>query len=156
MSSNFQNKYYIQEEFQQILNNFTKAIIYYKPNDIIDFAIKYFISLEKKIPLKQIEKQKSKNSLEPESALNKEQNNTNDRKSDLNDSNSQDNLEDNENSESVKKVPMTKEFEEIIKINENGNKNKIKNGDNDLEISASETEREKVKDFISELFMIYK
>ena len=74
----------------------------------------------------------------------------------MNDSNSQDNLEDNENSESVKKVPMTKEFEEIIKINENGNKNKIKNGDNDLEISASETEREKVKDFISELFMIYK
>ena len=54
MSSNFPDKHFIQEEFQQILNNFTKTIIFYKPKDIIDFAISYFISLEKRIPLKQI------------------------------------------------------------------------------------------------------
>ena len=153
MSSNFPKKHFIPDDFQQIFNNFTKAILFYKPKDIIDFAINYFISLEKKIPLERLlESQKYINSLGSESTLNNEQNIT---KEDINldDTNSQDNLEDIENNDSRIMIPMSKEFKKIIKIKEIENKGGLKKENNEFEISATNTERDKVKDFVSELFI---
>ena len=154
MSSNYPQKHYIQEEFQQILNNFTKALLFYRPKDIIDFAINYFVSLERKIPLdKLLESQKYINSLCSESTLNNEQNITNEENINLDDTNSLDNLEDNQNNDSNIKIPMSKEFKKILKIKEIGNKGGLKKETNDFEISATNTERDKVKDFVSELFI---
>ena len=154
MSSNNPQKHYIQEEFQQILNNFTKALLFYRPKDIIDFAINYFVSLERKIPLdKLLESQKYINSLGSESTLNNEQNITNEENINLDDTNSLDNLEDNQNNDSNIKIPMSKEFKKILKIKEIENKGGLKKENNDFEISATNTERDKVKDFVSELFI---
>ena len=154
MSSNFTKKHFIPEEFQQIFNNFTKAILFYKPKDIIDFAINYFISLEKKIPLERLlESQKYINSLGSESTLNNEQNITKEENINLDDTNSLDNLEDIENNDSRIMIPMSKEFKKIIKIKEIENKGGLKKENNEFEISATNTERDKVKDFVSELFI---
>ena len=154
MSSYFRNKNYITEEFHQILANFTKAIMLYRPKDIIDFAINYFTSLEKKIPLERLlESQKYINSLGSESTLNNEQNITKEENINLDDTNSQDNLEDIENNDSRIMIPMSKEFKKIIKIKEIENKGGLKKENNEFEISATNTERDKVKDFVSELFI---
>ena len=154
MSSNNPQKHYIQEEFQQILNNFIKALLFYRPKDIIDFAINYFVSLERKIPLdKLLESQKYINSLGSESTLNNEQNITNEENINLDDTNSLDNLEDNQNNDSNIKIPMSKEFKKILKIKEIENKGGLKKETNDFEISATNTDRDKVKDFVSELFI---
>ena len=154
MSSNFTKKHFIPEEFQQIFNNFTKAILFYKPKDIIDFAINYFISLDKKIPLERLlESKKYINSLGSESTLNNEQNITKEENINLDDTNSQDNLEDIENNDSRIMIPMSKEFKKIIKIKEIENKGGLKKENNEFEISATNTERDKVKDFVSELFI---
>ena len=50
-------------------------------------------------------------------------------------------------------IPMSKEFKKIIKIKEIENKGGLKKGNNEFEISATNTERDKVKDFVSELFI---
>ena len=47
--SKYPNKYEIQEQFPEILSNFTREIIRNQPKDILDFAIKYFYNLEKKM-----------------------------------------------------------------------------------------------------------
>ena len=60
-------------------------------------------------------------------------------------------LEGSEDYESIGKIPMTKGFEKIIKEIENKKKSNMEN--DDFEISASKTEREKVKEFVSELFL---
>ena len=44
------NRYYIPETFTEILHNFTREIIRYKPKDILDFSFKYFYFLEKGLP----------------------------------------------------------------------------------------------------------
>ena len=40
----------IHEKLAEIIHNFTREIILNKPKDILDFSIKYFYSLEKRIP----------------------------------------------------------------------------------------------------------
>ena len=153
MSSKYSNKHNIPKEFQQILNNFTKTIIRYKPKDIIDFAIYYFISLEKEIPLDRIlDKSKYVNVQKKEASINNEQKFENKENTHFDESNSKGNLEDTDDFESNKRIPITRDLEEIIKIQEIENKKSIKK-DIDSEIVATNAEKEKVKDFISELFI---
>ena len=142
-------KYLIQEDFQKVYYNFTKAILLYKPKDIIDFAISYFTSLEKKIPLKRIlNEQKNSNISKNESTLyNEDEKNKN-----LDDTNSYYNFEGNDKNESNNKIPLTKDLEELIISKDNENKNKIANKDIKDEIPQNDSEINKVKDFISELF----
>ena len=153
MSSKYSNKHNIPKEFQQILNNFTKTIIRYKPKDIIDFAIYYFISLEKEIPLDRIlDKSKYVNVQKKEASINNEQKFENKENTHFDESNSKGNLEDTDDFESNKRIPITRDLEEIIKIQEIENKKSIKK-DIGSEIVATNAEKEKVKDFISELFI---
>ena len=145
MSSYFRNKNYITEEFHLILANFTKAIMLYRPKDIIDFAINYFTSLEKKIPLVQLlEKQKILNSAGTKSTLNNDNNLSKNEDIDLNETIS-------ENNNSKIKVPISDEFKKIIGLKESDNK-RLKNEINLHELTPANSVRDKVKDFISELF----
>ena len=55
MTSRFSNKFPIPEEFPEILHDFTREIIRYRPKDILDFSIQYFYYQEKLLPLNYIE-----------------------------------------------------------------------------------------------------
>ena len=146
MSSRLGKNHYIQEEFQEILANFTKTIMLYKPKNIIDFAINYFTSLEKKIPLDQLlEKQNNLNSFGTETTLNNENSLNKDEDIDLDDSISQ-------NNDSKIKVPISEEFKKFIGLKKAENK-RLKNESNELETSQSNSQRDKIKDFVSELFI---
>ena len=146
MSSRLGKNHYIQEEFQEILANFTKTIMLYKPKNIIDFAINYFTSLEKKIPLDQLlEKQNNLNSFGTETTLNNESSLNKDEDIDLDDSISQ-------NNDSKIKVPISEEFKKFIGLKKPENK-RLKNESNELETSQSNSQRDKIKDFVSELFI---
>ena len=59
MYSKYTKNYEIKKDFEKVFSNFTKAILFYKPKDIIDFAINYFTSLEQKVPLEKILKIKN-------------------------------------------------------------------------------------------------
>ena len=151
MSSKFSNKYFIQEEFQKILNNFTRAIIFYKPKDIIDFAVNYFISLERKVPLDQIlEQQKLRNIQKTDSTLNNEKNLSGEEKVDLDETNNNDNLEESENEYSGVKIPMTDELKSFLQI-KGINTNKIQDKE-ETDHSATDSDRKHVKNFIDDLF----
>ena len=151
MSSKFSNKYFIQEEFQKILNNFTRAIIFYKPKDIIDFAVNYFISLERKVPLDQIlEQQKLRNIQKTDSTLNNEKNLTSEEKVDLDETNNKDNLEESENEYSEVKIPMTDELKSFLQI-KGINTDKIQDKE-ETDNSATDSDRKHVKNFIDDLF----
>ena len=151
MSSKFSNKYFIQEEFQKILNNFTKAIIFYKPKDIIDFAVNYFISLERKVPLDQIlEQQKLKNIQKTDSTLNNEKNLSSGEKVNLDETNNKDNLEESENEYSEVKIPMTDELKSFLQI-KGINTDKIQDKE-ETDNSATDSDRKHVKNFIDDLF----
>ena len=151
MSSKFSNKYFIQEEFQKILNNFTKAIIFYKPKDIIDFAVNYFISLERKVPLDQIlEQQKLKNIQKTDSTLNNEKNLSSEEKVNLDETNNKDNLEESENEYSEVKIPMTDELKSFLQI-KGINTDKIQDKE-ETDNSATDSDRKHVKNFIDDLF----
>ena len=54
MTSRFSNKFPIPEEFPEILHDFTREIIRYRPKDILDFSIQYFYYQEKLLPLNYI------------------------------------------------------------------------------------------------------
>jgi len=154
MSSKFSNKYFIQEEFQKILNNFTKAIIFYKPKDIIDFAVNYFISLERKVPLDQIlEQQKLKNIQKTDSTLNNEKNLSSEEKVNLDEAYNKDNLEESENEYSEVKIPMTDEFKSFLQI-KGINTDKIQDKE-ETDNSATDSDRKHVKNFIDDLFNNY-
>ena len=151
MSSKFSNKYFIQEEFQKILNNFTRAIIFYKPKDIIDFAVNYFISLERKVPLDQIlEQQKLKNIQKTDSTLNNEKNLSSEEKVNLEEAYNKDNLEESENEYSEVKIPMTDEFKSFLQI-KGINTDKIQDKE-ETDNSATDSDRKHVKNFIDDLF----
>ena len=151
MSSKFSNKYFIQEEFQKILNNFTKAIIFYKPKDIIDFAVNYFISLERKVPLDQIlEQQKLKNIQKTDSTLNNEKNLSSEEKVNLDETYNKDNLEESENEYSEVKIPMTDELKSFLQI-KGINTDKIQDKE-ETDNSATDSDRKHVKNFIDDLF----
>ena len=55
MSSKYSKKYLIPPGFTEILHDFGKEVVRHQPKDILDFAIQYFYSLEKKSPLNYIE-----------------------------------------------------------------------------------------------------
>ena len=151
MSSKFSNKYFIQEEFQKILNNFTKAIIFYKPKDIIDFAVNYFISLERKVPLDQIlEQQKLRNIQKTDSTLNNEKNLSGEEKVDLDETNNNDNLEESENEYSGVKIPMTDELKSFLQI-KGINTDKIQDKE-ETDHYATDSDMKYVKNFIDDLF----
>ena len=151
MSSKFSNKYFIQEEFQKILNNFTKAIIFYKPKDIIDFAVNYFISLERKVPLDQIlEQQKLKNIQKTDSTLNNEKILSGEEKVNLEEAYNKDNLEESENEYSEVKIPMTDELKSFLQI-KGINTDKIQDKE-ETDNSATDSDRKHVKNFIDDLF----
>ena len=147
--------YPIQEDFQKVYFNFTKSILLYKPKDIISFAICYFTSLEKKIPLEQIlNNQKNLNILKNESTLFEEPDNEDEKNKNLEDTNSYYNFGANDIDESNKKVPLTKDLEEFIIKKDIENKYKIAKNDTKEENSRKDSEINKVKDLISELFNI--
>ena len=54
MTSRLSNKFPIPEGFPEILHDFAKEIVRYQPNDIFDFAIQYFNSIEIERPLNYI------------------------------------------------------------------------------------------------------
>ena len=152
MSVNSKNQYKIKEEFPQILNNFTKAVIYHKPKDIIDFAITYFSALERKIPLENSLGSNDKintSKLDNENKNNEEKLKDEHRKSiDLSDSISH-------NSEI--KVPISKVLEEVINKREAKDKDNKTSLDNNIkknnnEISENAAEMKLIKDFIDDLF----
>ena len=60
MASKYLRRFQVQNEFNKILSDFSKAIVRNRPKDIIDFAIEYFKSLESNI--KSDYKDKSENS----------------------------------------------------------------------------------------------
>ncbi len=152
MSVNSKNQYKIKEEFPQILNNFTKAVIYHKPKDIIDFAITYFSALERKIPLE--------NSLGSNDKINtsKLDNKNKNNEEKLKDENRKSiDLADSISHDSEIKVPISKVLEEVInkreakdKDNKTSLDNKIKKNNN--EISENDAEMKLIKDFIDDLF----
>ena len=156
MYSKYTKNYEIKKDFEKVFSNFTKAILFYKPKDIIDFAINYFTSLEKKVPLEEILNNKKYSHLDKsESTLQNEENVSEEENIDINDSNSYNNIE-NSNDEPKIKIPLTKEFEELIEAKdiENKAKNKIVNNDLNKEILENNADRNKVKEFISDLFKI--
>ena len=156
MYSKYTKNYEIKKDFEKVFSNFTKAILFYKPKDIIDFAINYFTSLEKKVPLEEILNNKKYSHLDKsESTLQNEENVSEEENIDINDSNSYNNIE-NSNDEPKIKIPLTKEFEELIEAKdiENKAKNKIVNNDLNKEILENNSDRNKVKEFISDLFKI--
>ena len=162
MYSKNSKNYQFNEDFEKVISNFTKAILFYKPKDIIDFAINYFTSLEKKVPLEEILNNKKYSHLDKsESTLQNEENVSEEENIDINDSNtlqkyySYNNIE-NSNDEPKIKIPLTKEFEELIEAKdiENKAKNKIVNNDLNKEILENNSDRNKVKEFISDLFKI--
>ena len=54
MTSRLSNKFPIPEGFPEILHDFAKEVVRYQPNDIFDFAIQYFNSIEIERPLNYI------------------------------------------------------------------------------------------------------
>ena len=55
MTSKFSNKYLIPEQFPKILHDFAREVVRYMPEDIFDFSIQYFYSLEKGLKLNYIQ-----------------------------------------------------------------------------------------------------
>ena len=152
MSVNSKNQYKIKEEFPQILNNFTKAVIYHKPKDIIDFAITYFSALERKIPLE--------NSLGSNDKINtsKLDNKNKNNEEKLKDENRKSiDLADSISHDSEIKVPISKVLEEVINKREAKDKDNKTSLDNNIkknnnEISENGAEMKLIKDFIDDLF----
>ena len=55
MTSKFSNKYLIPEQFPKILHDYAREVVRYMPEDIFDFSIQYFYSLEKGLKLSYIQ-----------------------------------------------------------------------------------------------------
>ena len=147
--------YHIQEDFQKVFSNFTQAILFYKPKDIIDFAINYFTSLEKKVPLEQILSNKKNSHIsKTESTLNNEQNIEEEENINLDETSSYNNFEANDKDESNIKIPLTKELKEIIIEKDIENKNKFVKNNIKEEISENNKEMTEIKEFVSELFKL--
>ena len=143
--------YHIQEDFQKVFSNFTQAILFYKPKDIIDFAVNYFISLERKVPLDQIlEQQKLKNIQKTDSTLNNEKNLSSEEKVNLDETYNNDNLEESENEYSGVKIPMTDELKSFLQI-KGINTDKIQDKE-ETDHSATDSDMKHVKNFIDDLF----
>ena len=146
MYSKYTKNYEIKKDFEKVFSNFTKAILFYKPKDIIDFAINYFTSLEQKVPLEKILKNKKySNIVKTESTLQNEEN--------ISEEENNNNIEDSNDEQKIR-IPLTKEFEELIETKDIENKNKIAKNNINKEIIENNIDRNKVKEFISDLFKI--
>ncbi len=146
MYSKYTKNYEIKKDFEKVFSNFTKAILFYKPKDIIDFAINYFTSLEQKVPLEKILKNKKySNIVKTESTLQNEEN--------ISEEENNNNIEDSNDEQKIR-IPLTKEFEEFIETKDIENKNKIAKNNINKEIIENNIDRNKVKEFISDLFKI--
>ena len=193
MSSKFSNKYPIPEKFPQILHDYAKEVVRCQPKDIIDFSFQYFFNLENRItssftPLatqRNTSLNSEQNIIQTESMpINTEQSEINviiDSKDDkiINNDNSKNitqnyerNDEDENNSENNQLiepeavVPLSKDFEELIKNKEEKEKGKkIKEKEEEEKekneektpsmysgISGNDPEKQGVKDFVSDLF----
>ena len=167
MSSKYSNKYIIKEDFHIILNNFTKEIIRYQPKDILDFAIKYFHCLENNIPLQSFIQQDQQNIeliIKEEQNLN--QKDTKDKNNELknvfdskittpnnNNTNNNNFNENNELEETLIKVPILKEMEELLKEKEEENQKRIIKERPISPVSdLSDSQKRQIKDFVSDLF----
>ena len=181
MSSKYSSKNIIKEEFHTILHDLTKEIIRYQPKDILDFAIKYFHCLENNIPLQSIIEQdqrdieltikEEQNSNQkdtisstiksPDKDIIKDKNNellkniidSNNSTPNNNNTNNNSFNENNELEETLIKVPISKEMEELFKEKEEENKKRIKK---ERPLSAvsdlSDSQKREIKDFVSDLF----
>ena len=146
MYSKYTKNYEIKKDFEKVFSNFTKAILFYKPKDIIDFAINYFTSLEQKVPLEKILKNKKySNIVKTESTLQNKEN--------ISEEENNNNIEDSNDEQKIR-IPLTKEFEELIETKDIENKNKIAKNNINKEIIENNIDRNKVKEFISDLFKI--
>ena len=63
------------------------------------------------------------------------------------------NIEDSNDEQKIR-IPLTKEFEELIETKDIENKNKIAKNNINKEIIENNIDRNKVKEFISDLFKI--
>ena len=172
----------INEEFSEILYNFTKSILFYKPKDILDFSIKYFYCLENKIPLSSnleaqintqlsVKTEQNKTKKETNHSDNKQHNDDiiidnnniiNDNENEItktnNNSVDESKSENNDLEESDIKVPIGKDIEELIKREEQEEKNKKYSREIERPISgfsgisATDSQKQGVKDFIADLF----
>ena len=154
--SKYPNKYEIPQQFPEILSNFTREIVRNQPKDILDFAIKYFYNLEKKMlpyPLinsnkhSTINSEKNNNQTEILSSNNEQSDtdiikdyNSNKEKKIIQSENSKNSINHNENNESEEYennfindsreneliVPISKNLEELIKNREKEAKEKEK------------------------------
>lgn len=50
MSSKLANKFPIPENFPEILHDYSREVVRYRPKDILDFSIQYFYFLDKSLP----------------------------------------------------------------------------------------------------------
>ena len=177
MYLNSSKNYSISIDFPKILKDYIKEIIRYKPKDIIDFSYKYFLCLENNLPLNSIFETNINNKF----SINNEKNNNQKETisssienkglkeiTDMNKSNSNEinqtnnsnnitprNTEDgNENNDSEVKVPISLEFQEIIKMKEEeeDNENKEKSISEKSVKYENESQKKEVKDFIDDLF----
>ena len=140
--------YSISIDFPKILKDYIKEIIRYKPKDIIDFSYKYFLCLENNLPLNSIFETNINNKF----LINNEKNNNQKEtisssienkglkeiidmnkynSNEINQTNNSNNITprntEDENNDSEVKVPISLEFQEIIKMKEKeDNENKEK------------------------------
>ncbi len=151
MSSRQSNQFPIPESFPEILHNFAKEIVRYKPNDIYDFSIQYFYCLENEIPLNYTpgassnihhKEDKNKETLIEDNNTNKNNNNNIINNEDVND-NINENSDDNIDEHYEKKA---KEFiDDVLKksfqfVQNEINENKIENEEDEKSINKNSSE----------------
>jgi hypothetical protein len=151
MSSRQSNQFPIPESFPEILHNFAKEIVRYKPNDIYDFSIQYFYCLENEIPLNYTpgassnihhKEDKNKETLIEDNNTNKINNNNIINNEDVND-NINENSDDNIDEHYEKKA---KEFiDDVLKksfqfVQNEINENKIENEEDEKSINKNSSE----------------
>ena len=151
MSSRQSNQFPIPESFPEILHNFAKEIVRYKPNDIYDFSIQYFYCLENEIPLNYTpgassnihhKEDKNKETLIEDNNTNKINNNNIINNEDVN-NNINENSDDNIDEHYEKKA---KEFiDDVLKksfqfVQNEINENKIENEEDEKSINKNSSE----------------
>ena len=127
MTSRLSNKFPIPEGFPEILHDFAKEVVRYQPNDIFDFAIQYFNSIEIERPLNYI----------PGGSANIER-----KEEKIND--------ENINEENIKKENINKETINDEKINEENIKEENINEEN-IEDNKQNNDKS-AKDFVDGVF----
>ena len=105
MTSRNSNLFPIPEGFQEILHDYAKEVVRYKPEDILDFSIQYFYSLENEIPLNFIPGNSSNINKEEREDL---------KTNEINENNNIENNEENNILESENNIENTNNDENIV------------------------------------------